>query len=121
MKKAIIPIIFVLINLVSYYACYYDNEEALYPQLLGSCDTTNVTYTATIAPIMSSNCTSCHGASASGGLDLRTYELVKANVNKVYGSMNHDVGFSAMPQGGSLLDDCTLLKVKVWKDNQTPQ
>ena len=107
--------------LIAFTGCYYDNEETLYPQLSSQCDTTNVSYSATISTIMSSYCTTCHGSGASGGIDLQTYELVKANASKVYGSINHDDGYVAMPKGGSKLDDCTILQMKVWIDNNMPQ
>jgi len=120
MKKVVSGLVGLFL-LILIHSCFYDNEEALYPQLSSQCDTSNVTYTNSISTIMSSYCTNCHGAGASGGLDLRTYELVKANANTIYGSINHDNGFVAMPKGGSQLDDCTLLKVKAWINNNTPQ
>jgi hypothetical protein len=120
MKKLLL-IFFPFLLLLLVYSCYYDNEETLYPQLSSQCDTSNVTYTGSISTIMSSYCTSCHGSGASGGIDLRTFEEVKAYADRIYGSMSHQSGYTAMPKGGSKLDDCTLLKVKVWIDNNTPQ
>jgi hypothetical protein len=119
--KKVISILVSVIFLTIVNSCYYDSEEVLYPKLSSQCDTSNVTYTGSISTIMSSYCTNCHGIGASGGLDLRTYEEVKAYANQIYGSMNHETGYIAMPKGGSKLDDCTLLQVKVWVDNSTPQ
>lgn len=102
--------------------CYYDIEEELYP-VSGTCDTSNVTYTATIAPIMNQHCVSCHSGSApSGNIDLTSYAnvMAEASTGSLYGSMSHDPNWSAMPQGGNKLDDCTLLKIKTWVDRGTP-
>jgi len=90
---------------------------------LGECDTTNVTYSGTIAPIMASYCTSCHGATAvsdGDGIDLRTYNDVKSNIVRVYGAMSGDPDYMLMPNGVKL-DNCTILKVKIWQENDMPQ
>ena len=52
-----------MLLLGSIQSCYYDKEEELYPNdYYGSVDTGTVTYSATIAPLISSNCGSsgCH-------------------------------------------------------------
>jgi mono/diheme cytochrome c family protein len=123
MNKAIF-IYSVLFILLLLSGCYYDSEEVVYyPALPGECDTTNVTYNATIAPIMADYCTNCHGAdakSSGGGIDLRTYNAVSANVDKIYSSMNH-TSPKPMPKGGSKLNNCIINEVKAWKDNGMPQ
>ncbi|MDO9257615.1 MAG: hypothetical protein Q7U54_19005 [Bacteroidales bacterium] len=99
--------------------CYYDNEEDLY---LGSsaCDTTNVTYLNTtsgelaIEKIFEHNCNSCHsGSTPSGNIKTDNYEAVKANIIRIRGAINHQSGFQAMPQGGSL-SSCDLTKIDIW-------
>ncbi len=102
-------------------ACYRDNAEELYPQVPGSgnCDLSNVTYQATIAPVMVSSCNSCHtGASASGGVITNTYEGLKSIAlnGKLYGAVSHNSGYSPMPQNGNKLDACTIDKIKAWID-----
>ncbi|HAQ64541.1 MAG TPA: hypothetical protein DCR43_01585 [Bacteroidales bacterium] len=102
-------------------ACYRDNAEELYPQVPGSgnCDLSNVTYQATIAPVMASSCNSCHsGATASGGVVTNTYEGLKiiALNGKLYGSVSHASGFSSMPQNGNKLSACNIDKIKTWID-----
>ncbi len=102
--------------------CYYDVEEELYPNN-GVCDTNNITYTLTIAPILNQQCNSCHsGAAPSGNIDLSNYTNVKlfAEDGSLYGSVSHNPNWSQMPQGGNKLDDCTLLKVKTWIDKGSP-
>lgn len=90
--------------------CYYDNEQYLYSNV--SCDTTNVTYAGTIAPIMTKNCNACHsGSAASAGVNTETYAgLLKiANSGRLWGTTNG----GTMPKAGKM-DDCTLSKIKVW-------
>jgi len=102
--------------------CYYDVEDELYPSN-GVCDTVDVTYLGTIAPLLNQNCNACHSGSApSGNIDLSNYTNVKlkAENGSLYGSMNHDPNWSKMPQGGNKLDDCSLLKVKTWIDKGSP-
>jgi len=83
-----------------------------------TCDTSNVTYGKTIAPILQTNCTGCHSGSApsGGGIDLSTYTSVLTQVNsgKLWGDINHVSGFNAMPLGGSMLSSCDLSKIHIW-------
>jgi len=94
--------------------CYSDNEEDLY---LGSstCDVSNVTYSATVAPIFANYCNSCHGGNApSGNISTDSYASVKTNMSRIKGAVNHQSGFSPMPQNGSKLTACDLLKIDTW-------
>lgn len=94
--------------------CYYDNEEDLY---LGSstCDTTNVTYSASVAPVFSGYCNSCHsGSNPSGNIKTDSYASVSANITRIRGAINHQSGFLAMPQGGGSLSACDLTKIDIW-------
>lgn len=81
------------------------------------CDTANVTYSATIAPTMSTFCTGCHGGSSpDGNIDLTTYAGLVPLVNdgRLAGSIQHQSGFSAMPPVGSGLSDCRINQVLDW-------
>lgn len=94
--------------------CYYDNEEDLY---LGSstCDTTNVTYSASVAPVFAGYCNSCHsGSSPSGNIKTDSYSAVTANISRIHGAINHQSGFMAMPQSGGSLSSCDLTKIDIW-------
>lgn len=102
--------------------CYYDNEERLYPTIdsSNSCDTTNVTLSQSVMPILQSRCLGCHGANVANGLgsgiNLETYsELTKwVNNGQLEGAINHDPGYMPMPQGASKLDDCSINKITAW-------
>lgn len=98
--------------------CYYDNEEQLYPNPghAETCDTVNVGYVKNIEPLMSKYCTGCHGINALNGIDLTTFDKVKANINRITGAINFQTGFSPMPKYANKFDDCKLKIVKIWKD-----
>jgi hypothetical protein len=117
MKKGIL-IIFGLLFLFS--MCYYDNEEQLNINIDNSCDTANVTFSGTIYPIMSASCIGCHGENGSGGYDLRTYDAVKQDIDKIIGGISYAQGFIQMPMGTPKFDDCKIRKFVIWKENSMP-
>jgi len=89
-----------------------------------SCDTTNVTYSATISTILQTNCTGCHSGSApsGAGIDLSTYANVILEVNngKLWGDVSHSSGYNAMPLGGASLSACDLNRINSWIKNGAP-
>lgn len=88
-----------------------------------SCDTTNVTYSGTIAPMMQNSCVGCHSGSTPGGnISLNTYAGVAAvGMNgKLYGSVIHATGYSAMPKGGNQLSTCQLDQIRIWVNAGSP-
>ncbi|MFN3939741.1 MAG: c-type cytochrome domain-containing protein [Chitinophagales bacterium] len=81
------------------------------------CDTTTVTYSGTISGILTAYCTGCHGGtSPSGGISLTNYVSVAAAAadGSLYGSVNHDAGFAAMPLGSDKLSDCKVDQIRIW-------
>lgn len=87
------------------------------------CDTTVFTYAAAIAPLVSNYCKGCHNpASLGGGIDLSTYAGVKAIAQngKLMGSIRHQAGFIAMPQGGTKLSECKITQFQKWVDAGAP-
>ena len=102
-------------------SCYYDNEVYLYgPGGSTACDTTNVTYSGTIAPIMASaNCNSCHSASSGSSVITTDYTNLKKAVvsGKLLNSLNWTGGALQMPSGGAKLPACTLAKISKWVNN----
>lgn len=98
-------------------SCYYDNEVTLYGTGGGSvCDTTTVTYSGTIAPIMASNCNSCHTVSSGNGVITTDYTDLKVIVTngKLVKSVNWTAGAIQMPLGGQKMPSCTLAKINKW-------
>jgi hypothetical protein len=114
-----------LISLMMLSSCYYDNEEDLYQFITDPpCDTVNVSYAQTILPVLQTHCYSCHDAGTkSGNVDLETFSALKqvAGDGRLYGSIAHLEGFSAMPKGGNSLADCAIKQTKAWIDSGSPQ
>lgn len=104
----------VLILLIPVYimiSCKSDNEEDLFKP--SDCDTIGVSYTQFVAPLMSANCNSCHNVGniiTSNYNDLKTIALN----GKLMGSINHQQGYLAMPQGQPKLQECARLKLGAW-------
>jgi cytochrome c5 len=89
----------------------------------GSCDTTAVSYSTFISPIISTYCLGCHsGGSPSGNLKLTSYSDVHAIAlnGKLVGSMSWANGYKAMPQGTAKLSDCKINKFKAWINHGAP-
>ena len=112
--KTLGPLALIIALALTLGGCYYDNEEDLY---LGSsgCDTTNVTYSGTVAPVFAGYCNSCHSSSSpSGGVLTDNYNSVKTNITRIRGAINHQPGFIFMPQNGGKLSACDLSKIDIW-------
>jgi len=103
-------------------ACYYDNVEHLYPSG-GDCDTTNVTYSNDVWPVINSKCTGCHsGTAPSGNVKLENYNDIKISGENggLLGTIRYENGWSPMPKGGSKILDCDILKIEVWQNQGYP-
>ncbi|MFU8843257.1 MAG: hypothetical protein ACNA7V_05560 [Bacteroidales bacterium] len=115
---------FIIVSLAAFaltmmQSCYYDNEEELYP-VAGNCDTTNVTYSGTVVPIMANTCNSCHGSSiAQGGIRTDNYTDLKtiADNDRLWGAINHETGYRPMPDNLPKMNDCNLAKIRKWLDD----
>ena len=122
MKSKVHLLVLILVTSVL-SGCYYDVEEELYPESFNSCDTSNVTYSQTVRPILDLNCMSCHSQlSQQGGVVLETYSNVISYVNsgQLLGAIKHDPGFEPMPQGVAKLSDCNILKIEKWVQTGSP-
>lgn len=89
----------------------------------GGCDTSNVTFSAYVFPVMQNYCLGCHnGYGASGGINLNAYQDVKtvALDGRLYGVITHATGYSPMPQNSAKLSDCRIAKIKAWIDAGAP-
>jgi hypothetical protein len=118
MKRLIIFLPFIAIFLLFFVSCYYDNEEALYPTLNTSCDTTIVTFSGTIVPILSNSCYSCHSnatAAFGGNIHLEAIADVRTNSAKIVVSIKQ-TGTKPMPPGGKL-KVCSITQFDIWVRN----
>ncbi|MFN8155130.1 MAG: c-type cytochrome domain-containing protein [Bacteroidia bacterium] len=89
----------------------------------GQCDTSNVTYTATIKPLVQTYCKGCHSGSApGGGVDLSNYAGVSGSAfdGSLIGSIDHLPGWSAMPKNSAKMSDCDVAKFKIWVNAGAP-
>lgn len=111
-------IFFSIVGLVFSFAatsCRKENVEKLVDE--NRCDTVNVTYSGTVATIISDYCLGCHNAgSASGGIILDTYaDLSNYTTNGVLlGVIRHEAGFSPMPKNQSKMPDCKIRAIEIW-------
>jgi mono/diheme cytochrome c family protein len=87
------------------------------------CDSNSFTYSGAIKSIIGNKCQGCHsGAAASGGIDLSSYAGVKTKITdgRLWGAINHQSGFSAMPKNGAKLSDCEIAQVRKWIEVGSP-
>lgn len=101
--------------------CYYDKEELLYP-VSNVCDTTSVSYSLMVEPIVKSNCYTCHSnavaQTAGAGISLEGHAnfsgFVTNNTTKFLNAVKHEPGASPMPKGGNKLPNCDISKIEAW-------
>lgn len=121
MKVSFLSIVTFVIIITAAVSCYYDNEEALYPSLSSSCDTTNVTFSRTIVPILSNNCFSCHSNATSsfgGNIRLESFADVQVNSARLITAIKQ-TGAKPMPPAGKL-KACSISQFDIWIRNGTP-
>ena len=117
---------FLLIIVLALPSCYYDSKEFLYPQVDSTCDTTNITFSGSVLPILDHSCLSCHGnntaASFGGSIKLENYSDVMLRVDdgKLMGSIKHQGGYSPMPKGSSQLESCKITIIQKWIEQGAP-
>lgn len=90
----------------------------------GGCDTSNVTFSGTISPIMQNNCAggSCHDASSpAANINLTTYAGIAqiANNGSLAGTIQHQSPYVSMPPG-LWLSQCQINQVLMWVQDGSP-
>ena len=119
-NKIIVVAAFVFV--ASLQSCYYDNEEDLYPQP-APCDTSFITYSESVWPVINDNCTNCHsGGAPAGNISLSNYDEIVVSVNNgsLLGTIRHEAGWSPMPKGGAKLPDCDIKRIEMWVADGSP-
>lgn len=117
----------VLMLTLFFSSCYYDNVSELHPEvgLTPDCDpdTSTVTYTKDIHPLLLINCGSdnsgCHKSATveNSGISLATYTDVSGIIpSQLLSSITHDDpgNVKPMPKDGGKLSDCKINKVRAW-------
>jgi hypothetical protein len=124
MKRRLLYFITIVTIIIAVSSCFYDNEEALYPSLNATCDTTNVTYSGKVVPILANNCLSCHSnataASAGGNIALENFADVSSQAASISAAINHTGPLSPMPKNGSKLKACLISTFDIWVRNGKP-
>jgi hypothetical protein len=122
-SKKIFWIVVPLLAIILLPACIWDNLEELYPDN-ANCDTTSVSFSTDIIPILSNNCFSCHSnlnaPSFGGGLSFEDHQDVAGNSDRIIGAINHNEGFLAMPRDGDKLNPCSINLVEAWVNSGAP-
>lgn len=85
-----------------------------------ACDTLNVGYASTIAPIMQLRCDGCHGANnPDAGISLTNYAQIsdEAINGTLLDAIKDQNGAVAMPYNASPLSDCDIRAIEIWIEN----
>ena len=86
------------------------------------CDTSSVTFAATIQPILQANCITCHGPPTfEGGLDFTDYADIAfvAQSGQLLGAIKHLPDFQPMPKDAPPLTSCEILSIEKWINDTT--
>ena len=89
----------------------------------GGCDTTAVTFSGDVYPIMQAQCLVCHNDNRQdGGVNLDSYDLIKARGSngKLMGTIEHQAGYNPMPPSGVKIDQCFIDKLNAWINDGMP-
>lgn len=90
-----------------------------------SCDTTNVTYSGSVKPLLDLKCKGCHGASnPGGGIKLTNYDEAKVEAlnGDLLGSISHNGINIPMPYpaGSAKMPQCEIDVIRIWVDAGAP-
>jgi len=99
-------------------------QGALNNSCAGGCDTTNVTFSGTIQPLVASKCAggSCHDAnSPAANINLTSYPGVQAIANNgsMAGAVQHQAPYASMPPG-QWLTQCEIEQILIWIADGAP-
>jgi len=104
-------------------SCTNDKKEIEAP--VANCDTTNITYSQTIKPLIQTRCfgagSSCHGP-GSPNQSFNTYEKLTDEfyITKISASIRHEQGALPMPQGQDKLPECEINTIVTWINKGYP-
>ncbi len=83
----------------------------------GTCDTTNLSYSKFIQPLIAQYCQGCHIENDwGGGVLLNSYADVKAVAlnGRLYAAVAQQKGYSPMPKFLKPLPECYIIKIRAW-------
>ena len=104
---------------IVFYGSSCSKESADKLAAASTCDTTNVSYSQQVLPILQDNCYSCHGqgnTAGSGGINLSTYAALKVYAENGFlvGNVSHAPGYNPMPYGLPMLPACEVNTITAW-------
>jgi uncharacterized membrane protein len=82
-----------------------------------TCDSTGISFSADIQPLIQSKCLGCHNVSSpGGGILLNNYSNIAAVAQngKLTGSITYASGYIPMPKNAPKLSDCEIAIVRNW-------
>lgn len=101
-----------LILISTFGSCSKDNVGQFLPE--SDCSDT-ISFTNTILPLLTQQCTLCHDMDVSNGYVLDNYADISANAETVLKAMKGD-GVQRMPKGGPFLNDTIIQQFSCWID-----
>lgn len=123
MKKIGALLLITLFVAMGVSSCYKNNEEDLYAGYNQVCeDTTDISYSLIIKPMLSTSCDRCHNTANApvkgndinldGPAKIKAYNT--AFPGSFLGSIKHEKGYARMPKGGGKFTACNVKKIEVW-------
>ena len=113
---------FAIVLSIGFQACASEKEEVLFPPI-NACDTTGVSFSAEVKPIIDAHCLSCHSLSAATASvvleqysDYAPYTLTS---NRLVNSIDYNDPLLKMPPPGKL-PDCDIAKIRNWVSSGAP-
>ena len=112
-------LLFLLITIACSYGCVNNKADTIKPINHVICDTTNLSYSADINPIIQENCaiSGCHtNSTMAGSFTFETYTGFHQAVQheRLIGAIHHQSGFVPMPHNRPQLSDCDIAKITQW-------
>lgn len=100
-------------------SCNHHKADVVYP----ACDTTNISLSNDLRPILVANCYNCHSAVnapiVGDNYNLEDFNTLVTNIDFLILAIEHDTLLPAhqfMPKNGSKLSDCDINKFIAWKN-----
>ena len=105
--------------------CLYENRETVFPEpeVPDECGTNQVTYSASVLPVLDQWCNDCHSQqNQAGNIILEGFDnlLVHVQSGKFLGAIQHDAGFSPMPKNEGKLPKCDIERIAAWIEDGAP-
>lgn len=103
--------------LIGSQCTYHNAEEYFNTPNTDLCDTTNMSFSTNVTPILESNCYACHNSvDQTAGITLDNYEGVKSAASQglLLPVIKHEDGYPAMPLYSAQLDSCSINQIEAW-------